>query len=198
MQQQRKNIREFAPMQEIVDSIYEMLERVKKLNPNNLDAFQAIEKRIISQTFCLMGVTEDREMRITKEYKRMIEFFETQKNKSNNRYVVQCVSKILEMLDQRPRIENHIQHKDVHPSRNMLTSFFRSSNHIDQRMNLAETNPSEYIRTSKAPILKDDSAKNRSKYGINYDTDDVMMSGYDCGSLPEASAKKKSSKKPTR
>ena len=99
--QGRRNIREFAPMQEIADSIYEMLERIKRLdyrNQTDLETYRAICRRIMSQTHCLLGVTEDNQIRNSEEYEKMRKFFTSLANQKSNPLLAECTSAILKCL----------------------------------------------------------------------------------------------------
>ena len=156
---ERVNVREYAPMQEIADSLNEMLLRIANLDYNSakdIETYNVLLRRVKSQAFCMQSVSEDPKLASSSEYNRLISHYDKVVRDPNTKPLVrECLKNVLQILIDRPDISSHIQHKEVHPSGQMLTAFYRANNHIEERMNLAESNPENYRNSAQVPLHKE-------------------------------------------
>lgn len=149
---QQINIRQFAPMQEIAENIDEMLDRLYRCN--NTNEILNIKRRICSQALCMQGIIEVDSMMNSSPY---INFKNHLMNiKQNPKYpnhVKDCIENILPILNSKTYGLETLKPVKCFPSQNLLKNFFQSQKHVEDRLELAETDPQTYLRTSKLNII---------------------------------------------
>lgn len=145
-------VRTIAPMQEIADSIYEMLKRVSKLDKNDRENFEVLKKRIRSQAFCLQGVLEDPNIKGSEQFENLMTFYSNHlESKDTHPLVKECIEAITDIINNKKSISEK-KYKKCKPSAQVLTNFFRSKEHIEKRMELSEEDPETYLSTAKMSL----------------------------------------------
>ncbi|OMJ66615.1 hypothetical protein SteCoe_36484 [Stentor coeruleus] len=150
-------VRDFAPMQEIADSIYDNLVKVSKLEDGEEKEFLVLKRRINMQAICMQGVLEDRKFSESEQFDELIKFFNAQRrNQDNSFYVRECLKDALSILKNETNIDSFTFNKPKHASSTALTNFFKSQNYIDERMDLSETDPEAYKNSAKIKLYSSD------------------------------------------
>lgn len=154
-------VRDFAPMQEVADSIYDNLVKVSYLKREEEKEFKVLKRRISMQALCMQGILEDGKFNESEQLKSLMCFFITQrKNKDNSFYVRECLKDVVSILKNDLTIDSFTFNKQTHPSSNALTNFFKSQNYIDERMELSELDPEAYQNSAKIPLHRSDKDTN--------------------------------------
>ncbi|OMJ66611.1 hypothetical protein SteCoe_36480 [Stentor coeruleus] len=153
----RLNFQEFIPMQEIAESIYEVLSSINNLsieNPNDELTYEYLLRKVKSQAFCMQGVVEDL------KFKRSIPF-QNLKNIMNlncndekvHPFVRSAIHEIIPIFDGEVNIEDSITFNKIQPSNSVLRRLQKSIDYINERFNQAESDPISYIRSCKIPLF---------------------------------------------
>ena len=150
-------ISEFVPMQETGDSIWEMLKRIGKLNTMDPECneYKTLLNRVRTQSFCMQGISQDTTMKNTSQYRNFITTVENMlKQREIHPLVLHCINNILPILKGDQRVQDSLKYNGNvgHGSGSIVSAFFKSQNHIDERERFAQTNPEEYARQCKFNI----------------------------------------------
>jgi hypothetical protein len=142
-------------MQEIIDSIFDMLKKVSSL-PENYELsqeFQTLLLRIKNQAFCMQGLLEDIRLQNSQQFQNMVNsFLDIQKDIKVHELVKLTISLIIPIILKDQKIIDSLKYRPVNCSNNIVTAFYKSEEYIYERFRLAEENPQEYIRQGRFDI----------------------------------------------
>lgn len=151
--QNQLTVKDFCPMQEISNSIWEMLHRVLNLNAydENDPQFQTLLRRIKNQAFCMQGIlNDDFNLKQSQQYENLLDsLFSIQANKDTHHLVRLAIIEIMKIFYNDIMMTDEIQYRPVQASDRMISNFYQSMSYIENRNNLAETNPMEYMHQDK-------------------------------------------------
>ena len=151
--QNQLSIKDFCPMQEISNSIWEMLHRILDLNTysEHDPQYQTLLRRIKNQAFCMQAVLNDNiYLKQSQQYLNLLDsLFSINENRDTHHLVKLAIVEIIKIFQNDVMMADEIQYRPVQASGNMITNFYQSMNYIENRYNLAETNPTEYMHEDK-------------------------------------------------
>lgn len=160
MSQDFSCLQDFIPMQEIAESIYELLSKINNLSiedSNDKLTYEYLKRKIKSQAFCMQGVIEDPKFKNSLPFQNLRNYMNLKVNdEKNHPWVKYSIQSIIPIFDGEVSIDDLITFNDSQPSSSALIKLRASIDYIDERFYLSESDPISYIRSCKIPLFTEE------------------------------------------